>query len=202
MTLRVGLTGGIGSGKSTVAVLFSKLGAGIVDTDVISHRLTAVGGAAIPTIAAHFGAESLTQEGALNRSWMRSQIFSDPASKRQLEEILHPMIRAQAKAEAEASTAPYVLLVVPLLFETNGYLEWLDRTLAVDCPEATQLTRTTQRSGLDEATVRAIMAQQVSRDVRQQRADDLIHNDGELTDLAAQVARLHQHYLTLSSGSD
>lgn len=202
MSLRVGLTGGIGSGKSTVATLFAERGAGIVDTDVISHRLTAAGGAAIPAIAVCFGDNSLNSDGSLNRNWMRAHIFSDLAAKQQLEAILHPMIRAQAQAEAAASTASYVLLVVPLLFETDGYRDWLDRTLVVDCAEATQLARTIRRSHLDEASVRAIMAQQVSRKLRQQCADDVIHNEGELPDLHAQVERMHRQYMTLAAGSD
>lgn len=202
MKFSVGLTGGIGSGKSTVATLFAELGAGVVDTDVISHRLTAAGGAAIPVIAASFGAESLNPDGSLNRDWMRARVFSDPDAKQQLESILHPMIRAQARSEAEASTAPYVLLVVPLLFETGGYRDWLDRTLVVDCSEAIQLARTIRRSHLDEATVRSIMTQQASRELRRQHADDVIYNEGDLADLAPQVELMHRQYMKLAAGSD
>jgi dephospho-CoA kinase len=202
MTFRVGLTGGIGCGKSTVAELFAGLGAGIVDTDVISHQLTRCGGGAMPLLATTFGAECLTPEGAMNRDWMRARVFSDPAAKRTLEAILHPMIRAQACTEADACTAPYVIMVVPLLFETQSYRDLLDRTLAVDCCESTQLERTMQRSGLTEATVRRIMSQQLPRNVRKSQADDIILNQGKLADLAAQVRHLHQLYLRLSAGSD
>lgn len=202
MKLRVGLTGGIGSGKSTVATLFAERGAAIVDTDVISHRLTGAGGEAIPAIAASFGADSLNPDGSMNRSWMRARVFTDPTAKLVLEAILHPLIRNQAKAEAATSDAPYVMLVVPLLFETSGYRDWLDRALVVDCAEEAQLARATRRSGLDEAAVRAIMAQQMIRKQRLRHADDIIHNDGELADLTAQVAQLHQRYLTLAAGSD
>lgn len=202
MKLRIGLTGGIGSGKSTVATLFAQLGAGVVDTDVISRRLTGAGGEAIPAIATGFGADSLNPDGSMDRNWMRARVFSDPIARQRLEAILHPMIRTRAMAEAEASDAPYVMLVVPLLFETGGYGDWLDRTLVVDCAESTQLARTTRRSRLDEATVRAIMSQQISREKRLQRSDDLIHNDGEQADLAGQVAQLHQRYLALATGSD
>lgn len=202
MTYRIGLTGGIGSGKSTVAALFAELGAAVVDTDLISHRLTAAEGRAIPVIRAAFGEAFVNAEGALDRVRMRERIFSDPSARLRLEGILHPMIRAEARAEVEASTTPYTVLVVPLLFEVQGYRDWLQRTVAVDCPESLQISRTMQRSHLDESAVRAIMAQQSSRQQRLKLADDIVSNDGDQAALPPQVRRLHEAYLLLAAGSD
>jgi len=197
---RVGLTGGIGSGKSTVAELFQELGITVIDSDAISHQLTQPGGAAIALIRSSFGTEYLNADNALNRSKMRQRIFSDPAAKRQLESILHPLIRAQMQAQAQIATAsPYLLLVVPLLFETPNYRELAQRTLVVDCEEATQIARAMQRSALDETEVRAIMAQQMPRAERLRLADDIIRNDGSIDGLRQQVTRLHRHYLHHSS---
>ncbi len=202
MSYRVGLTGGIGSGKSTVAALFADCGATVIDSDAISHRLTQSGGAAIAAIRAAFGDGYIDTDGALDRAHMRQRVFSDPAAKLQLEAILHPLIRAQMLAQAEASTAPYLLLVVPLLFETAGYLSLVHRTLVVDCTEALQVVRAMQRGGLDEQTVRAIIATQIPRAERLRRADDVIQNNGSSDDLRRQVEQLHQRYLAISSGSD
>lgn len=204
MSYRIGLTGGIGSGKSTVAELFREYGAAIIDTDAISHRLTQPGGAAITAIREAFGANSIAASGALDRQHMRQLVFSDPVAKQRLEAILHPLIRAQVRAEAEATApaVPYALLVIPLLFETGSYRELMRRTLAVDCAEETQIARAMRRSGLDEQEVRAIMAQQIARTERLKRADDVITNDSDMDNLRQQVARLHQRYLAFSSGSD
>lgn len=200
--LFVGLTGGIGSGKSTVAELFQESGAAVIDSDLLSHQLAQAGGEAIPEIRAAFGPEFLDANGALDRAKMRQLVFSNPDAKRRLESILHPMIRSHMLAQALATeTAPYVLLVVPLLFETPNYHELVQRTLVVDCPEATQIARTMQRSSLSEAEVRAIMAQQLARPERLRRADDVIHNDGTMDQLRQQVAELHILYTRLSSGS-
>lgn len=193
MKLLVGLTGGIGSGKSTVARLFAELGARIVDTDQISHQLTQTNGAAIPTIRAAFGAEFIDGQGALDRSKMRERVFADPDAKRRLQNILHPLILAQAKAEATAANdAPYTLVIVPLLFESTRYRDWLQPVIVVDCPEDQQIERTTQRSQLSETAVRSIMAQQMDRQQRLQLADEIIHNDGDLDCLRAQVIKLHE----------
>ncbi|MBI5919910.1 MAG: dephospho-CoA kinase [Nitrosomonadales bacterium] len=202
MTYRIGLTGGIGSGKSTVAALFAELGAAVIDTDLISHRLTAADGLAIPAIRAAFGDAFVNAEGALDRARMRELIFSAPPARLQLEGILHPMIRAEAKTEVEASATPYTVLVVPLLFEAQGYRDWLHRTVAVDCPESLQIARTMQRSHLDESAVRAIMAQQLGRQQRLKQADDIVSNDGDQAALPSQVRRLHEAYLLLAAGSD
>ncbi len=199
--LFIGLTGGIGSGKSTVATLFGELGVPVIDSDVISHELTQTGGGAIAEIRAAFGPEFLDENGALNRGKMRELVFSTPDAKQRLESILHPKIRAQMLAEVlTTGPAPYVLLVIPLLFEAPNYRELVQRTLVVDCPETTQIARTMSRSGLDEQAVRTIMARQLAREQRLGLADDVIHNDGTLDQLRPQVARLHQLYSRLSSG--
>lgn len=202
MSYRVGLTGGIGSGKSTVAELFAELGVPIIDTDVISHQLTQAGGAAIASIQQKFGNEYIDSAGALNRDLMRQRVFSDPLAKQNLENIIHPLILSQARSRAEASTAPYVMLVVPLLFESNDYQHWLDCTLLVDCTEDTQIRRTVSRSGLSESSVRSIMSQQLTRSQRALLADDTIQNEGDLPALKPQVERLHRHYLDLAARSN
>ncbi len=203
MNYRIGLTGGIGSGKSTVAALFAEFGVTVIDTDAISHQLTQPGGAAIEAIRNTFGGNYIEPGGALDRSRMRHLVFSDMAAKQRLESILHPLIRAQTLAQADAAddASPYFLLVIPLLFETADYPKLVQRTLVVDCTEATQISRTMQRSGLTEEEVRAIIMQQIPRAERSRCADDIIHNDAGIDTLRMQVAHLHQRYVTLSSGS-
>jgi dephospho-CoA kinase len=196
--LWIGMTGGIGCGKSTVAAMFASVGAGIVDTDQIAHELTAAGGAAMPALAAAFGPSCATPEGALDRDAMRALVFADPAARGRLEAILHPMIRSVAMAEAGASAAPYVLLVVPLLVETGGWRDKVARVLAIDCPEPTQVERVMARNGLPEEQVRRIMAAQASRAARLAQADDVIDNSGPPELLAPQIARLHPFYLAFS----
>ncbi len=202
MSYWVGLTGGIGSGKSTVSALFAECGATVIDSDIISHRLTQSGGSAIAAIRTAFGDGCIDTDGALDRAHMRQRVFSDPAAKLQLEAILHPLIRAQMLAQAEVRAAPYLLLVVPLLFEAAGYLGLVQRTLVVDCTEALQIARAMQRTGLNEQTVRAIMATQMPRAERLRRADEFIQNNGSPDELRLQVEQLHQRYLTISAGSD
>lgn len=202
MSYKVGLTGGIGSGKSTVAALFAALDVPVIDTDVISHQLTHADGVAIPAIRAEFGADYLNTTGALDRTKMRNLVFSDPAAKLRLEAILHPIIRAQAREMADSSHAPYVLLVIPLLFDTNHYLAWINRTLTVDCSEDAQIARATLRSGISEQTVRSILAQQLTRSQRLAKADDAILNVGTLQELQPQITRLHQRYLALAQTSN
>lgn len=191
----VGLTGGIGSGKSTVANLFAELGAGIVDTDAIAHELTGPGGGAIAAIAAAFGAEVIAATGALDRRAMRERVFADPPAKKRLEAILHPMIREISDHRIAEAQAPYVILAVPLLVESGAYGERVDRVLVVDCDAALQVSRVMQRSGLTEAAVRAIIATQASRDERLAAADDVIVNSGGAEALRGQVAALHRKYL-------
>lgn len=199
MPFCVGLTGGIGSGKSTVAELFRQMGAGIIDTDAISHALTQPGAAGLAAIAAAFGPRFLLVDGTLDRAALRAEIFSQPEAKTRLESILHPMIRQQVEASLATNTAPYVMLVVPLLIETGAYGPLLQRTLVVDCPEQEQVTRTMARSGLSGNEVRAIMSHQASRQARLSAAQDVIHNDGEQSTLAAQVKQLDQLYRRLAA---
>ena len=196
MSICIGLTGGIGSGKSTVAALFAEHGAGIIDTDAIAHHLTQAGGEAIPSIRAAFGNDYLTSDGALDRARMRRLIFSDTAAKQRLEHILHPLIREQAKAQLQQlQMKPYVIVIVPLLPESHAFRQLVQRVLVVDCEENTQVARVIGRSRLTEAEVRAIITRQTPRAERLQLADDVIRNDGGLGSLAEQVAVLHERYL-------
>ena len=200
--LTIGLTGGIGSGKSSVAKLFEQAGARIIDTDLISHQLTQSGGSAMDAIRRDFGDEFIDADGALDRSKMRTFIFADSAAKKSPgKHFASAHSRTGSATGCQPTTAPYTLVIVPLLAESNHY-HWLHRIIVVDCSEQAQLTRTIQRSGLDEATVRAIMATQASRTQRLQAADDIIDNDGPAEQLVGQVARLHRTYLALAAGSN
>ena len=190
----VGLTGGIGSGKSAAADEFARLGVTVVDTDVIAHQLTARGGAALPQIEKQFG-KAFISGGAMDRKRMRDHVFHNPAAKRALEGVLHPMIRAESARRIAAATGPYVIHVVPLLVESPDYRKRVDRVLVVDLPEGTQVERVRSRSGLAEDEVRAIMRTQVSRAERLAAADDVIDNAGPREALRTQVAALHQKYL-------
>lgn len=194
----VGLTGGIGCGKSTVADLFAALGASIIDTDVIAHALTAPHGAAMPAIVAEFGPDFATPEGALDRARMRSLVFGDAGARARLEAILHPRIRDATAAAAAIATGPYVIYVVPLLIESGIWRARVARVLAIDCSEDTQVARVMARSSLAADQVRAIMAAQVTRAERLAAADDVIDNDAGLDALRPQVERLHRRYLGLS----
>lgn len=195
----VGLTGGIGSGKSAAADCFAALGVGLVDTDAIAHELTAAGGAAMPALVAAFGAEVAAADGALDRGRMRRLAFADPSARGRLEGILHPLIRKLSAERCRLAGSPYVILAVPLLVESGSYRERCDRIVAVDCPESLQISRVMARNGLSEAEVRAIMATQASRAERLAVADDVIANDGDLANLEMQVGELHREYLRLSS---
>jgi dephospho-CoA kinase len=199
--LRVGLTGGIGSGKSVVAAQFAALGASIIDTDQIARSMTVPGGPAMPAIVAEFGPEFADASGAMDRERMRALVFSDLGAKARLEGILHPLIRATALAAAESATGAYVIYDVPLLVESGSWRDRVDRVLVVDCPEDVQVARVTARSGLDASQVRAIMATQATRAARLAAADDIINNEGELAALAPQIARLHNLYLAFSAGT-
>lgn len=197
----VGLTGGIGSGKSAAAEGFRTLGATVVDTDLIAHALTAPGGAAMPAIRERFGHAVVAPDGRLDRARMREVAFADPQARRTLEGILHPLIRAQSEADLKAATGPYAILVVPLLVESGSYRDRVDRVLVVDCAEETQIRRTMARSGLDREAVLRILAAQATRAQRLAAADDVIDNEGSREALEQQVAALHRRYLTLAAAA-
>lgn len=195
----VGLTGGIGSGKSAAAEAFAALGIPIVDTDLISHQLTAASGLAIAPISAHFGPALLTGDGALDRAAMRQRVFTDPSARLALEAILHPLIREESQRQLIAATssqtdASYAVLMVPLLVESGSYRERVDRVVVVDCPVETQIQRVMARSGLSRAEVMRIIASQATREERLAAADDVIDNDGTLEHLRQQVAQLDAAY--------
>ena len=194
----VGLTGGIGSGKSAAADCFAAHDIGVVDTDAIAHELTAAAGAAMPALRAEFGEDVAAADGALDRSRMRRLAFADPAVRRRLEGILHPMIRELAGERCRQAGSPYVILAVPLLVESGTYRGRCDRVLVVDCPESLQISRVMARNGLAEAEVRAILATQATRAQRLAAADDVVANDAGLAALEEQIAGLHQRYLHLA----
>ncbi|MCU0970071.1 MAG: dephospho-CoA kinase [Rubrivivax sp.] len=187
----IGLTGGIGSGKSTVARLLVGHGAWLVDTDAIARELTAPGGAAIPALADEFGADILDAAGALDRPRMRALAFGDMASRRRLEAVLHPLIGARAAQEAARAGERLVVYDVPLLAESGRWRSRVDRVLVVDCPEDVQVARVVARSGWEPDAVRRVIAQQASRAARRSIADAVIHNDGiSPAQLAAEVGAL------------
>ncbi|MBA3754960.1 MAG: dephospho-CoA kinase [Nitrosomonas sp.] len=197
----VGLTGGIGCGKSSASKIFSDLGIDVIDTDAISRELTQSGGSAIRMIQNTFGDAFITTDGALNRNKMRNLIFSGNDARFKLEKILHPLILEETILQAKQTHSPYSIIVIPLLFETNDYDNIVQRTLAVDCDEQQQLSRTMARSHLSEQKVRTIMATQLSRKTRLQKADDIIINNQDIDYLRMQVLQLHHKYLMLSENN-
>jgi dephospho-CoA kinase len=199
MSLIIGLTGGIGSGKTTVATFFAELGVDVVDTDAIAHELTQPRGVAITAIRQVFGEKYITDEDALDRKEMRQLVFSDDNSRRKLEAILHPLIRAEVVRRIALFCGPYGMIVVPLLLETGGYSKIVRRVLVVDSTENAQLSRTMARAGVDEQTARGIMSAQLSRTERLQQADDVIVNDLDMSHLKRQVDALHTKYLALAN---
>jgi len=192
--LVVGLTGGIGSGKSAVADEFAKLGAAVVDTDVIAHELTQKGGAAIPQVEKLFG-KAFIQDGAMDRKKMRDHVFARPEEKRKLEALLHPLIREESRRRIASASGPYVVHVVPLLIESPDYRSRVDRVLVVDAPEDVRVARVQARSGLSPDEVRAIIRTQAPSAQRLAAADEVIDNGGDRDALRIQVAALHQKYL-------
>ena len=188
---RIGLTGGIGSGKSTAARFLAELGAAVIDADEISRDLTAAGGAALPALREAFGEVLVPRDGALDRGAMRALAFTDAAARARLESILHPRIREETRARIAAATGPYAVIVIPLLFESGSWAGSLERIVAVDCSEALQVQRTVARSGLAPDEVRRIMATQWPRWRRLQAADEVLWNGGEPSALAGQCERLH-----------
>ncbi|MBC8118700.1 MAG: dephospho-CoA kinase [Burkholderiaceae bacterium] len=200
----VGLTGGVGSGKSTVASMLARYGAGVVDADAISHQLTQPGGAAIAALRAAFGAQAIAPDGSLDRAHMRARVFSDTAVRAQLESLLHPMIREAMRERAAEQTrcgSPYVVFVVPLLVETGSWRETKQRVLLVDCSDATQLARVQARPGVSAALARKIIDAQATRQQRLAIADDVLMNEAPLPDIEPRVQRLHQAYLQRTATS-
>ncbi|MFN3397806.1 MAG: dephospho-CoA kinase [Sulfurimicrobium sp.] len=195
--LIVGLTGGIGCGKSAAAEMFARLGATVIDTDQIARQLTASGQPALAAIRKQFGAGYFLPDGSLDRTRLRKLVFSNTGAKKQLEALLHPLIKDEVQSRLLTVQSPYAIIAVPLLLETGAYRERVQRILVVDCEEEQQVKRVMARSGLSEAEVRAIMACQVSRAERLRLADDIIDNRGERNALQQQVEQLHRHYLQL-----
>lgn len=196
----VGLTGGIGSGKTTVANLFAAEGVTLVDADIVAREVVAPGSKGLEAIVTHFGAEILTPEGELDRAKLRQRIFSHPEEREWLNQLLHPMIRQEMLAQVEKATSAYVIMVVPLLFE-NGLDRLVNRTLVVDISPELQINRTVKRDNVDASQVNNIISSQCSRSEKLARADDIIDNQGEISTLKREVLALHQRYLQLS-GTD
>ena len=198
--LFVGLTGGIGSGKTAVSDQLAQLGAGVVDTDLIAHLITAPNGTAIPFIQKQFGPEFIDSNGALDRAKMRSLVFADPKARKALEAITHPLIREETISQAKALIeikVPYLVFVVPLLIESGNWLSLLDYLVVVDCPEEAQIERVMHRSKLSRSEVERIIQAQASRQDRMTHADMVIENQGSLHSLQAEVLKLHQKILQI-----
>lgn len=198
MALIIGLTGGIGCGKSIASQIFSSLGINIIDTDVIAKELTQTNGQAIQSIREIFGDDYLNGDGSLNRGKMRQLVFSDSALRIKLESILHPLILKEVLQQVSQAQSPYVIIAIPLLIESKDYDHLLHRVLVVDCEEQLQISRTMMRSQFSEQQVKAIMATQVSRDARLQKADDVLVNNKDIEYLKTQILQLHHKYLVLS----
>jgi dephospho-CoA kinase len=198
MTWRVGLTGGIGSGKSTVLAMLAQLGAATIDADAISRSTTAAGGAAIAEIEKTFGPDFITAERALDRERMRAQTFADPAARKRLEAIIHPLVGAESARQVEAAlaaNAPCIVFDIPLLVESGRWRQQVDRVIVVDCSVQTQVARTMQRSGLTQEAVQAIIAAQATREERLAAADIVICNEGlSLEQLAAEVKQVAERF--------
>jgi dephospho-CoA kinase len=198
MVFCVGLTGGIGCGKSRAADLFAELGVTVVDTDAISRELTSASGEAVRAIEDAFGSSYVTADGSMDRAAMRKLVFGEPGAKARLEAILHPLIRAKARSLLGQARSPYAILVVPLLLETGAYRDVVDRVAVVDCDESQQIARVKARSGLAEDEVRSIMAAQIDREGRLAHADDVLNNDSDMSALRSEVERLHERYLAMA----
>lgn len=198
MPFTVGLTGGIGCGKSSAARMFAERGIQVVDTDAIAHQLTAPGGPALAAIHRQFGPDIFASDGSLDRTQLRKRVFSDAQAKKNLEALLHPLIRAEALQQLARCGSPYAVLVVPLLFETGELRDRVQQVLVVDCDERQQIIRAMSRSRLSEAEVRAIMAAQLGRAARLKLADDVLTNDSSFAHLQQQVEALHRKYVKLA----
>ncbi|MBC7404585.1 MAG: dephospho-CoA kinase [Cytophaga sp.] len=197
----VGLTGGIGGGKTTVANMFAQLGATLIDTDLIAHSLTDENGEAVEAIKQAFGYDFILPSGAMDRAKMRQHVFSQPDEKKRLESILHPLIRERTEAAAEKSTGTYTIFVVPLLVESGSWKQRVSRVLVIDCSEQTQITRVINRNKMTREQVLAIMNTQASRDQRLRVADDVIDSELDLTAIRLEVTRLNDKYLKLSKAA-
>ncbi len=198
--MRLGLTGGIASGKSTVAQRFQELGVPVIDADESARRVVAPGTAGLTAVVRRFGSHLLTDSGELDRRALRNLIFSDPARRRELESILHPLIRADMKSRADASPGPYLVMAIPLLVE-GGALHRVDRILVVDVPEDVQLKRVMGRDGATLEQAHSILAAQASRETRIKAADDILLNAGTVPELRQSVDRLHESYLRLAEAA-
>jgi dephospho-CoA kinase len=196
----IGLTGGIGSGKTTVADMFAALGVPVIDTDLIAHQITAPGGVAMPFIESAFGPEYVAVDGSLDRVKMRTRVFSDNAAKAQLESITHPLIRAESERQRNAAQGAYHIVVVPLLIEAGERAIKVGRILVVDCPVDTQIERVIRRNGFTRDQVRAIIARQATREARRAAADDIVVNDSAATleTLQQEVDALHARYVAIA----
>jgi len=197
--LRIGLTGGIASGKSAVAGAFARLGVPIIDTDRLAREVVEPGRPALAAVVAEFGPEILGPDGRLDRRRLRALVFADAGRRRRLEAILHPAIRAAMAAEIAAVAAPYVVVAIPLLVESGQRSEF-DRVLVVDCPPETQFARLVERDRETPEGARAILAAQAGREARLAAADDVLENTGSLADLDLAVRQLHERYLALAAG--
>ncbi len=196
--LVIGLTGGIGCGKTAVTDCFTSLGVPVIDADTVAREVVLPGQPALQAIAEKFGPEAITSEGSLNRNWLREHIFSDADAKRELEAILHPRIRAEMRRQLSEVEGSYAIFSIPLLLET-GQDKTVDRILVVDCDPELQISRVTQRDDASESQTRAIIATQIDRKSRLTAADDIITNNGSLSELRPQVEALHQKYLNLAN---
>ena len=195
--LIIGLTGGIGSGKSTAAEIFAELGVPVIDTDIIAHELTRPGQPAVEEIAARLGRDVLSDNGDLDRDRLRRLVFQDPQKRLQLEQILHPRILNEVDRRIHQLNAPYCIVVIPLLFEKNLQAR-VDRTLVIDCPESLQRERVLQRPEMDPTQVDAILRSQLTREARRERADDIVTNTTDLDTLRQQILGLHAQYSALN----
>lgn len=199
MSFSIGITGGIGSGKTTVANLFAERGVAVIDTDFIAHQLTLVGGAGIAAIHAAFGSDFIAADGAMDRKKMRELVFSNADAKQRLETILHPLIRSETALAIQQARGVYVMLAVPLLVESGKWKQRVTRVLVIDCDEQTQIERVMQRNAMTSTQVQAIMATQATRAQRLQVTNDVIINNSNVAALSPQVDKLHAFYLSLVS---
>ncbi|MFB3089110.1 MAG: dephospho-CoA kinase [Acidiferrobacterales bacterium] len=195
--LRIGLTGGIGSGKSSAAAMFARRGVPVIDADEIAKQLVAPGQPAYERIIQRFGKEFVDADGFIDRGRLRRHVFDDPASRRELEAILHPRVRQQIQRQLRALRAPYCVIVIPLIFEANQQ-DLVDRILVIDATEDTQVQRVAARSSLADDEIRKIIAAQIGRNVRLRQAHDVITNEGELEQLEERVDAFHTRYLDLA----